>query len=74
MSSLTAIFHPTLSFTRARRSRVSTLLADYAAGIRDARRAAAQYERLSQMSNSELARLGLSRQDIARMAFIGSLA
>jgi uncharacterized protein YjiS (DUF1127 family) len=70
MSSLTAIFHPTISFTRARRSRATTLLADYAAGIRDAREMAARYDRLTRMSNSELARLGLTRQDIARFTCV----
>jgi uncharacterized protein YjiS (DUF1127 family) len=40
-------------------------------GIAEGREMAARYERLSRMSNSELARLGITRQDIPRVAVNG---
>ena len=40
-------------------------------GIVEGRQMEMRYERLSRMSNSELARLGLTRQDIPRVAVNG---
>jgi hypothetical protein len=40
-------------------------------GVLEAREIAARYERLSHMSNIELARLGLTRHDIPRAAVNG---
>ena len=40
-------------------------------GIVEGRDIATRYERLSRLSNSELARLGLTRQDLPRVAVNG---
>ena len=40
-------------------------------GIAEGREMATRYERLSRLSNSELARLGLTRQDLPRAAVNG---
>jgi hypothetical protein len=40
-------------------------------GIAEGRDIAARYERLARLSNTELARLGLTRQDIPRAAVNG---
>ena len=40
-------------------------------GIMEARETATRYERLSRLTNAELARLGLTRQDIPRVAVNG---
>jgi uncharacterized protein YjiS (DUF1127 family) len=44
---------------------------DVFAGIDEAREMAARYERLSRMSNSELARIGLKREDIPQAVISG---
>jgi uncharacterized protein YjiS (DUF1127 family) len=41
-------------------------------GLQDGLRAARTYERLSAMSNAELARRGLSREEILRAAMFGT--
>ncbi len=41
------------------------------AGIRDGLALAARYDRLARMSDSELARLGLRREDVPRAALTG---
>lgn len=46
-------------------------LARFRAGIREGRAIAARYDRLSQMSTPDLARHGLTRNDISRVALTG---
>jgi hypothetical protein len=48
-----------------------TLLSDVVEGVLEAREIATRYDRLQRMSNVELARLGLSRQDIPAAAVNG---
>jgi len=43
----------------------------FRSGVRDGQAIAARYDRLSRMSRNELARHGLSRQDIGRAALTG---
>ena len=52
-------------------SRAAHLAVDIYAGIMEGRDIAYRYERLSRLSNAELARLGLTRQDIPRAAVNG---
>ncbi len=48
----------------ARPNRLLTALATFWEGIQEGRRLAASYDRLTRLSNSELARLGLAREEI----------
>jgi hypothetical protein len=50
---------------------LTRLAADVFEGIMEGREIATRYERLSRLTNSELARLGLTRQDIPRVAVNG---
>ena len=50
---------------------LSRLAVDVFAGVMEGREIATRYERLSRLTNAELARLGLTRQDIARVAVNG---
>ena len=50
---------------------LSQTVADVVGGIIEARAIASRYERLVRMSNTELARLGLTRQDIPSAAVNG---
>jgi len=50
---------------------LTRLAADAFAGIMEGREIATRYERLSRLTNAELARLGLTRQDIPRVAVNG---
>ncbi len=49
-------------------------VADMFAGIEEAREMAERYDRLSRLSNSELARLGLKREDIPQAVVSGRVA
>lgn len=51
--------------------RLTRLAVDVFEGIMEGREIATRYERLSRLSNAELARLGLTRQDIPRAAVNG---
>lgn len=51
--------------------RMGAAVSEFYAAITDARRMADRYERLSRMSNSELARLGVSREDIPQVVANG---
>jgi hypothetical protein len=46
-------------------------LARFRAGIREGQSIAARYDKLSQMSTPDLARHGLTRNDISRVALTG---
>ncbi len=50
---------------------LSRLAVDLFEGVMEGREIATRYERLSRLTNAELARLGLSRQDIPRVAVNG---
>jgi hypothetical protein len=50
---------------------VTRLAVDVFEGIMEGREIATRYERLSRLTNAELARLGLTRQDITRVAVNG---
>lgn len=52
-------------------TRVVELAMDVLEGIDEGRKIAYRYERLSRLSNAELARLGLTRYDIPRAAVNG---
>jgi uncharacterized protein YjiS (DUF1127 family) len=62
---------PRLSTPAARPLGVFRLLADLVAGVIEARGIEQRYHELSRLSNAELARLGLTRQDIPRAAVFG---
>ena len=51
--------------------RLARLAVDVFEGIREGREMAYRYERLSRLSNVELARLGLTRADLPRAAVNG---
>jgi uncharacterized protein YjiS (DUF1127 family) len=57
-----------ISLPRNRGSRTLGLIANVFAGMRDGLRLARHYRELSQLSDSQLARRGLERGDIARAA------
>ena len=57
--------------TPAQPSRLVRLAVDVFEGIMEGRAIAYRYERLSRLSNAELARLGLTRLDIPRAAVNG---
>jgi uncharacterized protein YjiS (DUF1127 family) len=48
-------------------STLASIFAEYCAGIRDGRDLQAYYDKLSRMTPGELKRLGLTRDDIARV-------
>jgi hypothetical protein len=50
---------------------LTRLAVDVFEGIMEGREIATRYERLSRLTNAELARLGLTRQDITRVAVNG---
>jgi len=50
---------------------LTRLAVDVFDGIMEGREIATRYERLSRLTNAELARLGLARQDIPRVAVNG---
>ena len=50
---------------------LSEIAVAFVEGIVEGRQMEMRYERLSRMSNTELARLGLTRQDIPRVAVNG---
>ena len=50
---------------------LTRLAVDVFEGIMEGRAIATRYERLSRLTNAELARLGLTRQDLAREALSG---
>ena len=52
-------------------SRLASYAAQVLEGISEGRRIAARYDVLSGLTNAELARLGLTRQDISRAAVTG---
>jgi uncharacterized protein YjiS (DUF1127 family) len=49
-------------------SRLASIFAEFCAGIRDGRDMQAHYDELSRMTPGELRRLGLTRDDITRVA------
>jgi hypothetical protein len=55
-----------------RRSAAGRLFSEFLAGIRDGHEIAGRYDRLSRLSNTELARLGLTRENFARAAVTGT--
>ena len=62
---------PGFTASPARPPRLVRLAVDVFEGIMEGRDIAYRYERLSRLSNAELARLGLTRQDIPRAAVNG---
>jgi hypothetical protein len=52
-------------------NRIVQVAVDVVEGINEGRKMAWRYEKLSRMSNAELARLGLTRYDIPRAAVNG---
>jgi hypothetical protein len=58
-----------------RRTMIGAVLGEhfarFRAGIREGRAIAARYDKLSQMSTPDLARHGLTRNDISRVALTG---
>ncbi|MEA2876437.1 MAG: hypothetical protein QOF14_1633 [Hyphomicrobiales bacterium] len=50
---------------------LTRLAVDVFEGVMEGREIATRYERLSRLTNAELARLGLARQDIPRVAVNG---
>ena len=67
LTATTARFH---SFFRA----VVAACANFCAGAHEGREIEARYDALARKSTSELARLSLTRSDIARAALIGPIA
>jgi uncharacterized protein YjiS (DUF1127 family) len=58
-------------------SRLSALLrriGEFFEAVEEAHEMAARYRSLSRLSNSELARMGIKREDIARVAIFGETA
>ena len=53
---------------------VVSACANFCAGAQEGREIQARYDALARKSTSELARLGLTRSDIARAALIGPIA
>lgn len=68
MSSLTMPFP---SGRGTRRTGILRFLADLASGIREGLALAARYDKLARMNDSELARIGLRREDLPRAALTG---
>jgi len=68
---MTAATLPATHLTVSGAHRLSRLAVDVFEGIMEAREIATRYERLSRLTNAELARLGLTRQDIPRAAVNG---
>jgi uncharacterized protein YjiS (DUF1127 family) len=62
---------PRLSTPAARPIRAFQFLADVVGGVIEARQIEQRYHQLTRLSNAELARLGLTRQDIPRAAVFG---
>ena len=62
---------PRLSTPAERPSGLFRLVAEFVAGVIEARAMAQRYHELSRLSNVELARLGITRQDIPRAAVFG---
>jgi hypothetical protein len=58
----------TLALPRQRRLRVVEFLADVFAGMQDGLRISRRYHELAAMTDAELAGLGHTRKDIARVA------
>ncbi len=68
---MTTLTLPFPSGRGAGRSGLVRFFSGLAAGIRDGLALAARYDRLTRMSDSELARLGLRREDVPRAALAG---
>jgi hypothetical protein len=62
---------PRLSTPASRPTGLFKYLSDVVEGVIEAREIATRYDRLARMSTSELARLGLTRTDIAHAAVFG---
>jgi hypothetical protein len=60
--------------TGARRFSILRFFNDFADGLQEGLELARRYDRLTSMSDSELARLGLRREDIPRAALAGHRA
>jgi hypothetical protein len=68
---MTALTMPFPSGRPTRGSGVLKFLSGLAAGVRDGLAVAARYDKLARLSDSDLARLGLRREDIPRAALGG---
>jgi uncharacterized protein YjiS (DUF1127 family) len=68
---MTTVTLPRLSTPAARPTRAFRFLADLIGGVIEARQIEQRYHELTRLSNVELARLGLTRQDIPRAAVLG---
>jgi hypothetical protein len=68
---MTALTMPFPSGRPTRGSGVLKFLSGLAAGVRDGLAVAARYDKLARLSDSDLARLGLQREDIPRVALGG---
>jgi uncharacterized protein YjiS (DUF1127 family) len=73
-NTMTTAALPRLSTPTARPMRAFQLLADFIGGVIEAREIEQRYHQLTGLSNAELARLGLTRQDIPRAAVFGLAA
>jgi hypothetical protein len=62
---------PRLPLRASAAGNLTRLAVDVFEGILEGREIATRYERLSRLTNAELARLGLSRQDLPRLAVNG---
>jgi len=68
---MTTATYPRLPLAPSADYGLTRLAMDVFAGIMEGREIATRYERLSRLTHAELARLGLARQDIARVAVNG---
>jgi uncharacterized protein YjiS (DUF1127 family) len=70
-NTMTTATLPHLSTPAARPNSAFRFLADLVSGVMEAREIEQRYHQLTRLSNAELARLGLTRQDIPRAAVFG---
>jgi hypothetical protein len=68
---MTTLALPFPSGRHTRRSGARQYVADFFSGLREGLALAARYDQLSSKSDSELARLGLRREDIPRAVLAG---
>lgn len=68
---MTTLTMPFPSGRPTRRAGILKFLSGLAAGIRDGLAVAARYDKLARLSDSDLARLGLQREDVPRAALGG---
>jgi uncharacterized protein YjiS (DUF1127 family) len=70
-SGIGVLSHPEFVKDTMRRAALTRFLARLPAEIEERNEIAARYEALSQLSNDELAEIGIERDDIARVAVLG---